>query len=412
LSLAGEIAARYLRRRSSRLVSRVSLLSAAGVAVGVLAMVIAMALMTGYRGEIQSKLVGANAEVVVFPLTAGGLAHPEALERRLARFARVAASSAVVYGQGMAYSESAPDGSAIVVKGVDPAAEPRVASIDREIGDLGKIFAPGPNGRAGCAIGVDLAERLGLRTGDVLALALPDLSAARGAITLRRRSFRVARIFRTNFFEYDSSWIFMDRESARDLAGLRAPANVLEIRLDRVDDTAAATARIREIVGDDYSVTDWRSINGGLFSALTIQKVTLFLLIGLIVAVSTFNIVATLLMSVQERKRDIAVLSAMGAPPALATGIFLRFGLLLGGSGVLAGAAAGAAICAALTRWRLVSFPPDVARIYFVSSVPFPVRLGDLALIAAFAGVLLAAACWLPARRAAKLDIAEALRYE
>jgi lipoprotein-releasing system permease protein len=412
LSLASEIAIRYLRRRPSRLVSRVSMMAAAGVALGVLAMVIAMGLMTGYRQEIQEKLIGANAEVVVFPLASRGIEDPAALERRLAALPRVAATSAVLYGQGMASSEVAPAGVPVVVKGIDPDSEGRVAAIDRELGDSSRFLAPGPDGRAGCAVGDDLARRLGLTVGSTIQLALPDASRQGRGFSVRRRAFRVNRVFRTNFYEYDSSWIFVRRDAAQALSGMAAPANVLEVKLDTIENTGEATARIREILGDGYTVTDWRSINGSLFSALTVQKRTLFLLIGLIVAVSTFNIVATLVMNVREKQRDIGVLSALGAPPALASRIFLRLGLLLGGIGVAAGLALGAAVCAVLTRWRLVSFPPEIAEVYFVSFVPFVVRARDLAGIALYSAGVLALACLLPARRAARLDVAEALRYE
>jgi ABC-type lipoprotein release transport system permease subunit len=159
-------------------------------------------------------------------------------------------------------------------------------------------------------------------------------------------------------------------------------------------------------------VTDWRSMNGGLFSALALQQITLFLVIGLIVAVSTFNVVATLVMTVQEKKRDIGVLSALGAEPRFFPRVFVWLGALLGGSGVIAGILFGSLVCWAGTTFRLLSFPPGVAEIYFVSFIPFLVRAVDIGAIVAFAAVAIFVASWLPARRAARIDIAEALRYE
>jgi len=153
-------------------------------------------------------------------------------------------------------------------------------------------------------------------------------------------------------------------------------------------------------------------MNGGLFSALVIQQTTLFLLIGLIVAVSTFNVVATLVMTVQEKRRDIGVLATLGAEPRFFSRVFLWLGTLLGASGVAAGVAVGVLVCVAATRLRLLSFPPGVAEIYFVSYIPFLVRLRDLGAIVGFSALVIALASWVPARRAARLDIAEALRYE
>ena len=136
----------------------------------------------------------------------------------------------------------------------------------------------------------------------------------------------MAKIFRTNFAEYDSEWVFLDREELRGLSRLSAAADVLEIKLDTIDRTEEAAQAIERAVGSGYSVVDWRTMNSGLFSALAIQQTTLFLVIGLIVAVSTFNIVATLVMTVQEKKRDIGVLSVMGAEPSFASRVFLWLG--------------------------------------------------------------------------------------
>ncbi|HET7453667.1 MAG TPA: ABC transporter permease, partial [Thermoanaerobaculia bacterium] len=409
MSLPTEIALRYFRRRSSRLVSRVSVLAISGVALGVMALVIAMALLTGYRDEIQSKLIGANADIVVFPLTSSGISDPGALEARLRAFPRVRAAAPVLYWQGTAASEGDPDGTNAIVKGIDPERERAVAPVGRVLEGGAGLFARDAGGREGCAIGADLAGRLRLRPGDTVVLTVPDMARTRARFALRRAAFRVARIFRTNFYEYDSEWVFVSRPAAQALARFAAPANVLEIKLDSIERTPEATARVRELLGEGFSVTDWRSLNRGLFSALTVQKITLFLVIGLIVAVSTFTIVATLVMSVQEKKRDIGVLSAIGAPGRLVSGVFLRLGILLGGTGVAVGLAAGAVVCAVLTRFRLVRFPPDVAEIYFVSFVPFVVRLRDVAAIALFSAAVIAAAAWFPARRAARVEVAEAL---
>jgi lipoprotein-releasing system permease protein len=250
-----------------------------------------------------------------------------------------------------------------------------------------------------------------VKEGDEIALSAPDRSGA-ARFAPRTGRFRVAKIFRTNFAEYDSEWVFLDRQALRTLSRLSAEADVIEVKLDTIADTEAAAREIEKAAGPGFSVTDWRRMNGSLFSALAIQQTTLFLVIGLIVAVSTFNVVATLVMTVQEKKRDIGVLSALGAEPRFFSRVFLLLGTLLGGTGVVAGILFGWAICRAATVFRLLSFPPGVAEIYFVSFIPFLVRAMDIAAIVGFAALAILLASWVPARRASRIDIAEALRYE
>ena len=412
-SLPLEVAVRYLKARPSRLVSSVSLLSIGGIAVGVAALVVAMGLLSGYRTEIREKLIGANAPIVVFPLIPGGDPDPWSLEKRIAAVPGVRATAPVIYQTGVAASVSNPDGSDAVLKGVDPAAERRVSDLDLYLPDAERAVTRGaPGTLAGVAIGAELAARLGVKEGDPITLAVADASAGAGRFVPRTGRFRVTRIFRTDFSEYDTEWVFLDREELRRLSRMEGRANVVEVRLESLGDTATAVEAIGRAAGNGYSVSDWRSMNGGLFAALAIQQTTLFLVIGLIVAVSTFNVVATLVMTVQEKKRDIGVLTTLGAEPRFFSRVFLALGALLGGTGVAAGVVFGVLVCVVMTRFRLLSFPPGVAEIYFVSYIPFLVRVRDLAAIVGFSALAILVASWLPARRAALLDIAEALRYE
>ena len=410
-----EVALAYLRSRPSRLVSSVSLLSISGIALGVAALVVAMGLLSGYRSEIREKLIGANAEVVVFPLPLPGGGYPdtEAAERRIAALPRVRAVAPVIYQPGVASSPAAPDGTDAVLKGVDPVRERAVSQLDLYLPEAEKTLTRGGPGDApGVAIGSELARRLDVRVGDTITLAVPDRARGESRVAPRFGQFRVGRVFRTNFAEYDSEWVFLDRAALRALCRLESAADVLEVKLDTIEKTDEASRAVEQAAGRGFSVSDWRSMNGGLFSALALQQTTLFLVIGLIVAVSTFNVVATLVMTVQEKKRDIGVLSTLGAEPRFFSRVFVWLGALLGGSGVLAGILFGAAVCVAATRFRLLSFPPGVAEIYFVSFIPFLVRATDVAAIVGFAALAILLASWVPARRAGRIDIAEALRYE
>jgi lipoprotein-releasing system permease protein len=412
VTLELEVALRYLRSRPSRLVSSVSLLSMAGIALGVAALVVAMGLLSGYRTEIREKLIGANAEVVVFSLS-GGFPDPAAVERRIASVPRVQAMTAVIYQAGVAASPATPDGADAILKGIDPAAERRVSQIDSYLPGAQQLLTRGGEGRLpGVAIGTELARRLDIREGDAVSLSVADRAPEGRSLAPRTGRFRVAKIFRTNFAEYDSEWVFLDREELRSLCRLATIADVIEIKLDSIDRTEEAARAIEQAAGRGFSVVDWRSMNSGLFSALTIQQTTLFLVIGLIVGVSTFNVVATLVMTVQEKKRDIGVLAVMGAEPRMVSRVFLWLGCLLGGAGVAAGVLFGWFVCRTATATHLLSFPPGVAEIYFVSYIPFLVRARDIAAIVLFSGAAILLASWVPARRAARTNIADALRYE
>jgi lipoprotein-releasing system permease protein len=411
--LALDVALAYLRARSSRLVSSVSLLSIGGIGLGVAALVVAMGLLSGYRGEIRENLIGANAEVVLFPLSTAAEADPQAVVRRVARLPRVRATAPVVYQSGLAASAATPDGADVVLKGIDPASERRVSNLDAYLPNAeAALTRAAPDSPAGVAIGADLARLLDVDSGDTIVLSVPDNTGAGSALVPRSAAFRVARVFRTNFYESDSELVFLDRSVLRDLARMEGQANVVEVKLDTIRDTESAARAIGQAAGKEYSVTDWRSLNSGLFSALAIQQTTLFFVIGLIVAVSTFNVVATLVMTVQEKKRDIGVLTALGAEPRFFQRVFLVLGTLIGGAGVAAGVAFGALVCAVMTEFRLLRFPPGVAEIYFVSFIPFRVRPVDLAAIVAFSILVIVLAAWIPARRAGRIDVAEALRYE
>lgn len=412
-SLAFEVALSYLRARSSRLVSSVSLLSISGIGLGVAALVVAMGLLSGYQREIRENLIGANAEVVLFPLSTDAEADPAAVVRRISAVPRVRATAPVVYQSGLASSASTPDGTDVVLKGIDPAAERRVSRLDLYLPDAERVLTRGSETeRPGVAIGAELARVLDVREGDTILLSVPDNTRGVSALVARSAPYRVARIFRTNFYESDAELVFLDRRVLRQLARMEGEANVIEIKLDTIRDTESAARAIGVAAGKEFSVTDWRSLNTGLFSALKIQQTTLFFVIGLIVAVSTFNIVATLVMTVKEKRRDIGVLTALGAEPTFFSRVFLMLGGLLGGAGVLAGIAFGALVCWVMTAFRLLRFPPGVAEIYFVSYIPFVVRAVDLGAIVGFSALVVLLASWLPARRAGRVDIAEALRYE
>ncbi|NJL29757.1 MAG: ABC transporter permease, partial [Thermoanaerobaculia bacterium] len=258
-------------------------------------------------------------------------------------------------------------------------------------------------------LGAELERRLGVVEGDVLRLVV--LSFGESRPRFRYRSVRAGGSFSSGFAEFDASWVLLDRQVLEALRGEEG-FNLLELKLADPAATERIATEIESILGPEYVVSDWKRLNRDLFAALALQERVLFLVLGLIVFVSTFNVASTLVILVRERMRDVGVLGALGLEPAQLWWTFASYGLLLGAAGTVLGVAIGSAAAWVLTTFELVSFGPEVAAIYFIDSVPFRVELGDLAAIVGFALAVTLLACMLPALQAARLRPSAALRYE
>jgi lipoprotein-releasing system permease protein len=402
MPLTLEIAWRYMRGHRSRLLSGTAKAALASTAIGTTAMVIAMALMTGYRDELQRRLVAGTAAVVAYPLLGETRGAPLAPEARAAleRIPGVERVAAVVYGQGTLSSAAAPQGIEVTLRGVDPG---------ESLGGRSFALEPDRDGVPAVVLGEELARRLGARPGDVVRAAL--LGFADGRAKFRFESLRVENTFATGFSEYDREWALVDRR--RHVAAGDAPGEALfEFHLDDPRQAPRVAEAARAALGPRYLVSEWQEMNRELFTALRVQQYALFLVLGLIVLVSTFNVASTLVVLVRERMRDVGVLTAMGLSPASVRRLFVAYGGVLGGAGTLLGIGIGAGASWLLDTFRLIRFGPEVAAIYFLNSVPFEVAPRDLAAVLIFALGVNLVACLAPAWRAARLDPATALRYE
>ncbi len=404
--LAWAIAWRYMLGERSQILSSTAWAAFFATALGVTAMVVAMALMTGYTEDLQRKLIGLQGEVIATPLVQGGFARDAALLEQAAGLPGVARGGRVAYGEGSLSSPELPEGVNVVLRGVDPDYDPTV----RKAGATpAAILGPDARGLPGVLLGKELQRQLAVVPDDVLRLVVLDLGDRRPRF--RYRSVRFAGSFATGFAEFDASWIILDREvllRARGDTGL----DVMEFKLEDPKTTEDVARSIEDTLGGEWLIQRWQTLNRQLFAALKLQEGLLFLVLGLIVVVSTFNVASTLVILVRERLRDIGVLASLGLSPRQLWWIFAVYGLSLGALGMLAGVLVGGGAAWLITEFELVRFDPEIAAIYFIDSVPFRVELADVAAIVAFTLVVTLAACALPAFRAARVRPSVALRDE
>lgn len=407
MNLPRQIAWRYMKRPTDALVSAVGFVSILGLVIGVMALVISMALMTGYRGDLQRKLLAGNAEIFVYSV-GGPMNDTNRVLQTVRTTPGVAEAAPVLFQQALVTTERSNTGSEVMVKGIE-------ASRRTSSPMLAKIIGPRPTfdtpeGEAGVSVGIYLAKKLAVGIGSSISITVPTESS--GSLLPRSGSFVVTNIFQTGFYEYDAKWLFIGLRDAERLFNAPGSANLVEVKLARGASLDKVSSAIEARTDHRYAVNDWRDMNRQLFSMLKIQQLVLFIVIGLIVFVSTFNIVSTLIMTVHEKRKEIGILASMGAEPRTIRWIFIWYGSMVGFLGTATGIIIGVVICWIITRFQLVSFPADIAEVYFVSSIPFITRPIDLAVIAGFSLIVSIIATIVPSMRAARLNVVEALRHE
>ncbi len=373
-------------------------------------MVIAMSLMSGYREDLRRKLVRGNAAVIAYPLFGSQMDWDPGRRELLESVPGVSAVRPVIYGQGSLMSDSLQEGVEVTLRGIDS-----IGGLDG-LGDL-HLASELPQssrlkigGTIGLVLGADLAARLAVHAGDNVRLMVLGFREGRPGFKYRRAT--VLGTFQTGFSEFDQSWLVTDRRELEAMLGSGSGRGMLEVVVTDPDQADEVSQRTRELLGGDYLVTSWRDLNRELFTALEVQQIALFFVLGLIVVVSTFNVASSVVVLVRERMRDVGVLAALGLSPGALRSVFLLYGAGLGALGCLLGVVLGGAIAWTLTEFELIRFDPEMAAIYFISSVPFKLEALDLAAVVLFTLAVTLLACWLPARRASRVRPARALRYE
>ncbi|MCL5954203.1 MAG: lipoprotein-releasing ABC transporter permease subunit [Nitrospirae bacterium] len=407
------VALRYLRssRSDKRRLSLNTVISVAGVTVGVAALMATLGVMTGFQHKLRSKILGVNSHIVLTDGRGSAIPDPAQIEKVVASIPGVTALSPFIVGQAMISADKTVSGT--VIRGVDPAHESLVTRIDRymvegHLSDLSRDRTPKPEDLPGVILGSDLADRLGVDVGDKVDLISPTGTPSAFGMIPKIRHFQVAGIFKSGLYEYDNTLALLEIGQAARFLGLpQGSVTGLEIRVHDIFAATDMAHRIGKKLGFPYWARSWLEMNKNLFSALMLEKLVMFIILVLIVLVASFNIVSTLSMIVIDKGKEIAILKTMGASNRQVMSIFILDGLLIGGFGTFLGLPLGYFITFLLEHYY--TLPNDV---YFVSHIPVIIRMRDLLAVSLSAVGISFLATIYPSRQAARLNPVDALRYE
>ena len=406
MSFAWFVARRYLTaRRRQAFISLISAVSIAGIGVGVMALIIALALMTGVQAELRDRIVGSTAHVYVYKT--GGYQDVQAEMRQL-KVDGVTGVAPAIVGMGFLQS-SLSDGSAVQLKGIESELEPNVTDIRgaMETGSL-EALTRSADERDKVILGADLARTLGVSVGDLVTLVTPHFVITPSGPVPKSMVLRVVGTARFGFYGTDTAAAFITMPAASRALGKTGP-DLIQLRLSNLDNARRIRGELQERLGSLYDVQDWTQLNGTLYSALQLEKLAISLTIGLIVMVAALNIVASLVLLVMEKSRDIAILRTMGAPAGAIRMIFVLQGLTIGLIGTIGGSVLGLIVCWIADRYQLIQLPADV---YQITYLPFRVQVLDVAVVIVSVLLVCLAATIYPSRQAGRLDPAEALRHQ
>ena len=400
------------RRGSGRnsFISFIALTSMAGIALGVAALIVVLSVMNGFQQELRNRILGVASHIEVRGIPV--LTDPAAVEKSVLGNPHVKAAAPYVLGQAMLSADGVNRG--VLVRGIDPAQEAGVADIGSHMraGSLDAL----KSGEFGIVFGAEIARAMGVRLGDPVVVITPQGTATAAGPLPRLKTFRLVGVFEVGMYEFDNGLALIDLDDAKKLY---RQDGVTGVRL-KLDDLYAAPSVARELAGRlnvDAEVRDWTLSHANFFRAVQIEKRVMFIILTLIVAVAAFNIVSAQVMTVTDKNADIAILRTLGASPSSIMTIFVIQGALIGAIGTLIGVVGGVllalnvgTVLPAIERLFSVQFLDKT--VYYISELPSDLQRGDVVTIAAIALVLALVATIYPAWRAAKVNPAEALRYE
>ena len=402
-----QIALRYLiAKRRQVFISVISFVSTLGVTVGVMALVVSLALMTGLQSQMRDRILGASAHVYVWKPS--GITDYRADIDKLKTIPGVIAGAPSIPALGMITSQRSD--AFITVMGIEPTLEKGVTDLGKSMtaGTVEDLIQKNPDDFPGILIGKELASKLGVLPGETVTLVSPQGTLSPMGVMPRQRRFKLVGTYKLGYYEFDQAYGFVDLDAGMRLAGTDKVERI-ELRVNDIYQAPRIADAIGEKFGQEYVAQDWSDINKTLYSALLLEKIAMGIGIGLIVMVAALNIIASLILVVMEKTRDIAILKTMGASARSIMLVFLAQGLIIGATGTIIGGSLGLATCYVLDTYKLIKIPSDV---YMVDYLPFTLLPWDFVTVVIAAMIVCFLATLYPSRQAAKLDPAQALRYE
>jgi lipoprotein-releasing system permease protein len=428
------IGLRYLRaKRRDRTISLNTFVSVTGITLGVAALIGTLGIMTGFKEDLQSKILGTTSHILVHDRMRENMAEYPPLVAKVEQVPHVLAATPFIVRQVLLTSQSAVQG--IVLRGIDPKNEVRVTELGRNIkmGDLNHLEHPEETVRPsrrdeedkplaasegetkkepepihpGIILGKELSMRLSVFVGDTVNVVSPVGNVSAIGMIPKIRTFTVVAIFQTGMYEYDSSLAYISLKDAQPFFNMGNTVTGIEVKVDDIFQANEIARSVEHALGLQYWARDWMQLNRNLFSALKLEKTMMFLLLVLITLVASFNIVSTLTMIVTEKQREIAILKAMGATRKGIMRIFMLNGLVIGATGTLIGVPLGYAFL-----WLIQNYWTFDQTVYYISHVPVHVQAVDVILVSFSAMLISFGATLFPSWQAAKLDPAAALRYQ